>query len=105
MAGGGYPVAPATPVAVPTLSAAGDFCCKGRSNERVEPMQGVTVQIAPGTDDDYPATIAVDPDIEWTDELCAETIAGVLRSIVDAAEDVNPVAFQMAVVRALSGGS
>lgn len=105
MAGGDFSVTPATPVAVPTLSAAGDFCCKGRSNERVEPMQGVTVRIDVGTDDDYPCSVTVDPEIEWTDELCAETIAGVLRSIVDAAEDVNPVAFQMAVVKALSGGA
>ena len=65
-------------------------------------MLGNVVTIAPGTDDDYPATVIVEPGIEWTDELAAETIAGVLRSIVESAENVNPVAFQMAVIKALS---
>jgi len=67
-------------------------------------MQGVVINMDVGTDDDYPATIAVSPDIEWTDELAGEVIAGVLVSVADAAGDaISPVAFQMAIMKALSG--
>lgn len=66
-------------------------------------MQGVVVTLAPGTDDDYPATVVVEPGIEWNSDLGAQVVASVLRTVVDeSGDDFNPVAFQMAVMKALS---
>lgn len=67
------------------------------------PKQGVVVTISPGSEDDYPATVIMEPGVEFTSELGAETVASVLKSVVDeSGDDFNPVAFQMAVMKALS---
>lgn len=66
-------------------------------------MQGIIVTLAPGSEDDYPATVITEPGIEWTSDLGAEVVASVLKTVVgESGDDFNPVAFQMAVMKALS---